>query len=208
LDTYRPKSSPRDGIEDRILKQILLEMISIDDSGDSHVLIRNHFSASTTATDRVGALIAINRSSMDERLAVMEETYTKWNGHVSAYANYLRIISSGWKNDVFEMIEKERNRPTFDITNPTLSRALLMTMAGNSKKIWSPAGVEWASRTVVELASINTYIASKLLNVFQDFKRMRPNLKPLVQDALQSVVDQVPDHVSPTVSRQARSYLE
>ena len=208
LDTYKPKSSPRDGIEDRILKQILLEMISIDDSGDSHVLIRNHFSASTTATDRVGALIAINRSSMDERLAVMEETYTKWNGHVSAYANYLRIISSGWKDDVFEMIEKERNRPTFDITNPTLSRALLMTMAGNSKKIWSPTGVEWASRTVVELASINTYIASKLLNVFQDFKRMRPNLKPLVQDALQSVVDQVPDHVSPTVSRQARSYLE
>ena len=83
-----------------------------------------------------------------------------------------------------------------------------MTMAGNSKKIWSPAGVEWASRTVVELASINTYVASKLLNVFQDFKRMRTDLKPLVQDALQSVVNRVPDHVSPTVSRQARSYLE
>ncbi len=208
LDTYKPKSSPRDGIEDRILKQILLEMISVDDSGDSHELIRNHLAASTTATDRVGALIAVNRSSMSERLNILEQTYANWNGHLSGYANYLRIVSSGWKADVFEMMGKERKRSTFDLTNPTLSRALLMTMAGNSKKIWTPEGVLWASETVIELASVNTYIASKLLNVFQDYKRMRPNLKPLVQDALQSIVDRVLDDASPTVSRQARSYLE
>lgn len=208
LDTYRAKSSPKDGIEDRILKQTLLEMICMDDGFDSHDLIRGHYERANTASDKIGALVALNRSSMSERFDILERTYVECRGHISAYANYLRIISSGRQDDVFDMIEKERNRPPFDITNPTWSRALFLTMAGNTKKIWTAEGVDWATRTIVELAPINTYVASKLVNVFQSFKRMRPNLKPLVHEALKTIVEKVTEDVSATVNRQARSYLE
>ena len=43
LDTYSPRTAPNDGIEDRILKHALLELIAIDDSPDSHLLILEHF---------------------------------------------------------------------------------------------------------------------------------------------------------------------
>ncbi|MDR3605722.1 MAG: M1 family metallopeptidase [Syntrophaceae bacterium] len=208
LDTYKEKSSPKDGIEDRILKQTLLELIVVDDAPDSHALIREHYKHATSATDKIGALLAINRSSMNERIDVLERTYHDWKGNLSAYANYLRVISSGWKSDLFETIEKERGRPTFDIANPTWARALFLTMAGNTKKIWTAEGVNWATRVIIELAPMNTYVASKLLNVFQDFKRMRPNLKPLVGNALKTIINEVSEEMSPTVNRQALSYLE
>ena len=144
---------------------------------------------------------------MNERIDVLERTYQDWQGNLSAYANYLRVISSGWKSDLFEMIDKERSRSTFDIANPTWARALFLTTAGNTKKIWTAEGVNWAMRVIIELATVNTYVASKLLNVFQDFKRMRPNLKPLVADALETIINEVSEKISSTVNRQASSYL-
>ncbi|MGO9737322.1 MAG: aminopeptidase N C-terminal domain-containing protein [Desulfomonilaceae bacterium] len=81
-------------------------------------------------------------------------------------------------------------------------------MAGNTKKIWTAEGVNWTTRVIIELAPMNTYVASKLLNVFQDFKRMRPNLKPLVDNALKTIINEVSEEMSPTVNRQALSYLE
>ncbi len=208
LDTYRIRKTPRDGIEDRILKQTLLELIVIDDAPDSHELIRNHYRSATAVTDKIGALVTMNRSSMNERIDILEKTYRDWVGHISAYANYLRIVSSGWKNDLFEMIETEKKRSSFDITNPTWARALFLTMAVNTKKIWTQEGINWATHVIIDLASVNTYVASKLLNVFQDYKRMRPNLKPLVGGALKAIMNETPEEVSPTVHRQALSYLE
>ncbi|MGC8659107.1 MAG: aminopeptidase N C-terminal domain-containing protein, partial [Desulfomonilaceae bacterium] len=208
LDTYRTGKTPKDGIEDRILKQTLLELIAIDDTPASHEIIRGHYWNAKSATDKIGALVAMNRSSMSERIDTMEKTYRDWVGHITAYANYLRIISSGWNNDLFEMIGREAKRPSFDITNPTWARALFLTMAGNSKKIWTQEGIDWATRVIIELASVNTYVASKLLNVFQDFKRMRPDMKPLVGAALKTVINEATEDVCPTVHRQALSYLE
>ena len=50
LDSYRPRKSPRDGIEERILKNVLLDLIAIDDSAESHELIMKHYQSATTAT--------------------------------------------------------------------------------------------------------------------------------------------------------------
>ncbi|MGC8605627.1 MAG: DUF3458 domain-containing protein, partial [Desulfomonilaceae bacterium] len=208
LDTYKKKSSPKDNIEERILKQTLLELIVIDDTPDSHDLIRSHYARSTSATDKIGALVAMNRSSMIERTRVLEKIYRDWVGHISAYSNYLRIISSGWNNDVFEMIKNERERPSFDITNPTWARALFLTMAGNTKKIWTKEGILWATQVIIDLASLNTYVASKLLNVFQDYKRMRPNVKSMTGDALKAIIEEIPEKINPTINRQALSYFE
>ena len=114
-----PRKSPRDGIEECILKNVLLDLIAIDDSAESHQLILEHYRSATTATDRVAALLALNRSSSKERLGLLEQAYNAWHQHVSGYANYLRIIGSGTRDDVFDMIETEKKRSTFDINQPT-----------------------------------------------------------------------------------------
>ncbi len=209
LDTYSPdkRKTPKDGIEDRLLKLVLLDLIVIDDSPESHQVILNHFRNSTTANDRVSALMALNRSSCARRREILDEAYGSWHMHLSGYANYLRIISSGTGADVFERIEFERRRPTFQITQPTWSRALLLPMAANNKMIWTDPGIRWLTDTIIGLAPINATTTSRLLNTFQHVHKLKPELRAKVVPALKRIVEEVPAKVSPTIHGQAETYL-
>jgi aminopeptidase N len=207
LDTYRVPESPKDGIEDRILKHVLLDLITADDLPESHGLILDHLAASKTNSDRVAGLIALNRSSAPQRKEILEEYYDKWHGHLSGYANYLRVIALGTNSDVFDMIEREKNRPGFDVNQPTWSRALFITMAANSKMVWTDTGIDWVGETVTWLAPINDYSASRLLNTFQHRANLRPGVKEKVTAALERIVHSVSEETSPIVYSQAKAYL-
>ncbi len=210
LDTYSlsGKQSQRDGIEARMLKNTILELIVIEDSEESHKIALDHFYSATTATDRVAALHALNRSSAALRRSVLEEAYSAWHGHLSGYANYLRVVASGTCPDVFEMIETEKNRPGFDIKQPTWSRALFLPMATNNKMVWTDQGIRWVADTVIELAPINATTTCRLLNTFQQVKNLKPVLRGKVIAALEHIVQNVSEESSPSVYGQARSYLK
>lgn len=208
LDTYKPQESPRDGIEDRMLKHVILDLIVIDDTPESHQVILDHLNAATTASDRISALLALNRSSSSERRPILERTYQAWHDHVSAYANYLRIVGGGTCDDVFDMIEAEKRRSTFDIKQPTWSRALFLTMAANNKMVWTDRGVQWVADTVIELTPINWFSASRLLNTFQHVKTLKPDLQSKVRPALERILHEIPDELSPAIHAQAAAYLE
>jgi aminopeptidase N len=108
---------------------------------------------------------------------------------------------------VFDMIETEKQRPPFDITQPTWCRALFLTMASNNKMLWTDEGISWLADTVIELAPINTTTASRLLNAFQHVKTLKPELQGTVAAALERIVGAVTESVSPTISGQGRAYL-
>jgi len=210
LDTYSlPQKGPvREGIEERMLKNVLLDLIAIDDAEESHRLILNHLNEATTATDRVAALIALNRSSAPSRRSLLEEVYGRWHGHLTGYANYLRVVGSGTRDDVFDMIEHEKSRPTFDITQPTWCRALFLTMAANNKMVWTERGIQWLADTVIDLAPINATTAGRLLNTFQHVHTLRPSLKERVIPALEKILQHVSAEVCLTIHGQASAYLK
>jgi aminopeptidase N len=203
-----PAVGPRAGIEERLLKHVLLDLVVIDDAPASQQLILSHLRTAATAQDRVAALLALNRSSARERRELLEETYRAWHGHLSGYANYLRVVASGTRPDVFAMIETEKRRPSFDITQPTWARALFLPMAVNLKMVWSDAGIAWVAATVCELAPINATTASRLLNVFQHVRLLRPAMQRKVIEALRTIQAEVSDKASPTIHGQATAYLE
>jgi aminopeptidase N len=207
LDTYRKGGAPNDGIEERLLKNTVLGLIAIEDTRQSHRLIIEHFERASTAEDRVAALAALNRSSAQERREILENVYSEWHEHISGYANYLRVVASGTCDDVFDMIAEEQSRSTFDLNNPTLARSLLLPMASNNKKVWTGQGITWVADTVIMLASINDYTASRLLNTFQLCRKLKPALREKVSAALERIAEEVPDRVSPTIQGQARAYM-
>jgi aminopeptidase N len=106
------------------------------------------------------------------------------------------------------MIETEKRRPSFDITQPTWARALFLPMAVNLKMVWSDAGIAWVAATVCELAPINATTASRLLNVFQHVRLLRPAMQRKVIEALRTIQAEVSDKASPTIHGQATAYLE
>ena len=198
----------RQGIEERMLKGVLLELIAIDDTKDSHRLILDSLEGAKTATERVSALTALNRSTEPARKAVLEKYYEKWHSHLSGYANYLRVVSSGTGADVFDMIEAEKMRESFDINQPTWCRALFLTMAGNNRMVWTGRGIQWVADTVVSLAPINATTASRLLNTFQHVASLKPQLKEKVTSALEQIVRLVTIDACASIHGQASTYLK
>ena len=207
LNTYSSVKPAVQGIEDRMLKNVLLDLIAVDDSPESHRMILDHFRSATTATDRVSALLALNRSSAPFRHAVLEEVHGAWHTHLSGYANYLRVVGSGTRDDVFEMIAREKQRPGFDVTQPTWSRALFLAMAANNKMVWKDEGIKWLADTIIELAPINATTTGRLLNTFQHVWKLKSELREKVKDALERILKNVSDETSPAVFRQAKAYL-
>ena len=196
-----------EGIERRMLKNILLHLIVVDDAPESHDLIIETYKTAATATERVAALTALNRSSAPSRHATLEEVYRDWHGHLSGYANYLRVVASGTGEDIFNMIRAEESRPGFDITHPTWSRALYLGTAANTKMIWSDEGIEWVADSVIRLAPINGTTAGRLLNTFQHLRSLRAPLGEQVRAALSRVVESITEDVSQSIHGQATAYL-
>ena len=210
LDTYSAANvkTPKDDIEARMLKQVLLDLIAVDNSEEGHKTILDHFYSATTATDRVAALLALNRSASPMRRKVLDDTYDSWHCHLSGYANYLRVVASGTREDVFDMIEIEKHRPGFDITQPTWSRALFLPMATNNKMVWTDRGIDWLADTVIELAPINATTAGRLLNTFQHVRKLRHPLQAKVRKALEKIVHNVSEEACPAAYGQASAYLK
>jgi aminopeptidase N len=202
-----PDKSISEGIERRMLKNILLHMIVIDDTKESHRLIVDTWQTAATATERVAALTALNRSSAPSRRILLEGVYRDWHSHLSGYANYLRVVASGTGEDIFKMIKAEEERPSFDITHPTWSRALYLGMATNTKMIWTDRGIEWVADTVIRLAPINGTTAGRILNTFQHLRLLKPPLREKVHIALERIVESVTEDVSPSIHGQGMAYL-
>ncbi|NOS36285.1 MAG: DUF3458 domain-containing protein, partial [Deltaproteobacteria bacterium] len=202
-----PDKSISEGIERRMLKNILLHMIVIDDTKESHRLIVDTWQTAATATERVAALTALNRSSAPSRRILLEGVYRDWHSHLSGYANYLRVVASGTGEDIFKMIKAEEERPSFDITHPTWSRALYLGMATNTKIIWTDRGIEWVADTVIRLAPINGTTAGRILNTFQHLRLLKPPLREKVHIALERIVESVTEDVSPSIHGQGMAYL-
>lgn len=205
LNTYR-KEPLEKGIQDRMLKSVLLGIISVEDTPEAHEMIIKHFRKATTPTDRVTALIALNRSSSPRRREILEEVYRAWSGHLSGYSNYLRVIPGGTNPDVWEMIEREKKRKGFDITQPSYTRSLLIPMAFNTKMVWTDRGIRWVTETVNEFSKINTVVASRLLSTFQLVNDMKPELQKKVKKQLDVILKRCKDN--PTLAGQAGVYLK
>ena len=203
LDTYKKGPLER-GLKDRMLKTVLLGLIAVGDTPEAHEIILDHYKKATTATDRVAALAALNRSSSPERRKVLEEVYKKWHPHLSGYANYLRVVSSGANDDVWDMIEEEKKRDTMDLNQPTYARALIMPMAYNNKMVWTDRGMEWIRDSVLEFSERNVTLAARLLNTFQLVNQMKPDLKKDVQKNLRAIIKK---SKNPVVVGQAKGYL-
>jgi aminopeptidase N len=202
-----PDTSISEGIERRMLKNILLHLIAIDDTPESHRLIIDTWQTAATATERVAALTALNRSSAPSRRTLLEGVYRDWHNHLSGYANYLRVVASGAGEDIFKMIKAEESRSSFDITHPTWSRALYLGMATNTKMIWTDRGIEWVADTVIRLAPINGTTAGRLLNTFQHLRLLKPPLREKVHIALERIVESVTEDVSLSIHGQGMAYL-
>lgn len=206
-DTYARGTEPRDGIEERRLKVILLGLISAANTTRTHELAEAHFRKAWNISDRLGALSALYRSDHPNRQALMEEAYAEWSPHLSAYSGYLRLIGMGTHDDVFDLMAREESRATFIDTHPTLLRALHLSMTLNNKMLWTDRGIDWLTRTVIKLGAANENVALLLVSSLQHVQRLADDLSPKVLAALEKMRTGIDKASVPALGGRIDSFL-
>lgn len=157
----KPEDALQVGIQKGELYGVLVDLLAVADTPAVHEILLDHLDHARTATERFRLLIALNRSSWKGRLELLEQTYRQGYGDVTGYANYLKVVALGTHPDLWHLVEKEKKRPGFDTAHLSVSRALLVAVATNTKRVWTEEGIDWIRRHVVDMASMNANIAAE-----------------------------------------------
>ncbi len=206
-DTYTRSEDPKAGLEERKLKAVLLRTIIEMDTPEVQKIAEDHFREAWNMSDRVSALHCINLSSHPRRTALLDEALEFWKGNISAYSSYLAVIGAGVKDDVFDRMAVEEERPLFKPDHPGHSRSLYLPMGGNNRMLWTERGIRWMTDTVLKLSVVNENTAIRLLASFQLVHKLDYDLKPQVLRALEQMAEKVDSAVSPSVAGRIATYL-
>ncbi len=207
VNTYKRPSTPRDGIEERMLKAVLLRSLIELDTPEIHELAEAHFRKAWNITDKVNALGCIYLSSYDRKHERLEEAFHLWKDNISGYSSYLSLIGRGRDKSVFEMIKQEESRSTFNMQHPTLARSLYLPLSRNNKLIWTDHGINWLTEKVIELAPVNERTAILLVNTFQRVRDLSEDLKPKVTAALGQMAVKIDSNKFPSIGGRIQTFL-
>ena len=108
------------------------------------------------------------------RHEVLEAEGKSLRTSLNGYAGWLGIVAGDPHADVFERIRAEERRKGWSISHPTLSRALYCGFAANGDRLWTPEGLAWQDKTLVDYAKVSEYNALRLLGY-------RTNIEELIR---------------------------
>ena len=152
---------------------------------DGSAAVEAYFDASEAVTDRINAARALQAAGSPLRFEVMGRLRNFCVGHVGAYGAYLQTVASSPHPDVFEAIAREAASADFRIEHPGHSRSLYSGLAANNAQLWSEQGLVWAEEALIELASVNEYVALTFLSAFQLTPFFQEPLRTRVRDMLE-----------------------
>lgn len=207
LDTYSAPASPRDGLDIRMLKAVLLRVITEADRRETHQLTEEHLRRAWNMSDKVSALSCINISSHPRRIEILSEIFDIWKQHLVAYTSYLQVVGGGTHDDVFDLIAVEERKPEFRIEHPSHNRALFLPMTSNNKLLWTKKGLAWLTDTVLKMTRVNENSALHLVSCLQQVNKLADDLKPGVMAALEDMNRAIDPQKYPSVSGRIRTFL-
>ena len=208
VNTYARPAEPKDGLEERRLKAVLLRALTEANTSETQQIAEEHFRKAWNITDKMSALSCINISDHPRRRELLHEAFDAWHGHLNGYTNYLALIGRGVHEDVFDMLAEEQRRPQFRIDHPSHSRALFLPMASNNKMLWTPRGLDWMVDTVLQLAAVNDYTAARLLGAFQLVAKLGADLRPRVTETLDRILCGLDASSCPSTTGRIQAYLD
>ena len=207
IDTYQPAVEPRDGIEERKLKAVLLRALIEADNAAAWDVAESHLRKARNFSDRAAALGCIDLSMHPRRREILDEAFALWKDHLNGYTAWLALIGAGRHDDVFERLAAAEARPEFRLEHPGHSRALFLPITANNKLLWTDRGLQWVADAAARLAPVNEYTAARMLACFGQVRQLGTDLKPRVLAALESVRSRIDREAVPTVAGRLDAYL-
>ena len=141
---------------------------------------------SPNMTHRMGILQAINNSNLPQRMMALSEFAERFKNDALVLDKYFTLVGSSKNADTLQQVQDALNHPAFSLENPNKVRALLGSFSRNLYHFHQEdgSGYRLLMDKIIELDAFNPQIAARLLQSFNNLKRLDSVLQQQMQQQL------------------------
>lgn len=171
LDVYHQNQSQTFSLDKaamgkRRLKNLALAYLLLLDDQEMIDLAVKQYSSSNNLTDRVGVLAPLTHLDIPERKQIFDDFYQHWQKENLVVDKWFSLQAISTLPSAFENIKALMAHPSFDITNPNKTRAVLGTFTRlNYLRFHDKSGIAYAflADQVLTIDAFNPQLAARMI---------------------------------------------
>lgn len=153
-----------------------------------------HFTGANTLTDRIAALGVLLHRGLTPAPTALRIFAQRHSGDALTTDKWLALLASTPRASALETVAALLSGPHWQPTNPNRVRAVLGAFARNNVPAFhraDGAGYALLLEQIAALDAINPQVASRLLSVFEHWRRFDPKRRELLSQGLQALQAQL-----------------
>ncbi|AOE49724.1 Aminopeptidase N [Kangiella sediminilitoris] len=146
-------------------------------------------------TDASTALKLIMHSEYDDKLAVAEDFYQKWQNEDLVVNKWLLIMATDPADETIDRIESLLDHPSFELKNPNKVRSLIGGFTSANPTQFHRAdgrGYQYLARQIKSLYAVNPQTAARLTGAFNRWRKFDEKRQLMMREQLEEIL-QMPE---------------
>ncbi|PLX89580.1 MAG: aminopeptidase N [Desulfuromonas sp.] len=155
---------------------------------EANQLCLDQYRHADNMTDRLAAFAALVDSELNERQAIIEDFYRRWQSHPLVVDKWFMLQALSHRTSVFDEVEALMQHPAFTLQNPNRVRSLLGAFAGGNLAGFhrqDGRGYQLLAEQILLLDAKNPQVAARLAGPFSRWKRLEPGRRTLMKGQLE-----------------------
>ncbi len=195
-------------IKRRQIKNTALSVLSRLNTPDIHQLVKDQFSSSCNATDRLVAFSRYMDSPAGDRSDMLASFEQESMKNPVSWENFLSVIAANSSPEALELIARVGKSGAFRIEQANDQRALYGRFALNRKKsLQTDVGRAFLAKTIRMLAPINEFSTVSILRVFGALDAMEEADQVPLVGILAGLLEDLDPEKTPSVYNTIRRLL-
>ncbi len=190
-----PYSNDKHAIDRRRLRNTALAYLMAADPEAGTALAAAQFDTANNMTDASAALSLLADAQGPEREAALSAFYARWHDDPLVLDKWFSIQAGSRRPDALECVIALASHADFSLKNPNRLRSLVGAFcAGNQVHFHRSdgAGYRFLADIVIELDPLNPQLASRMVSIFNPWKRFDAGRQALMRGELERIAARTP----------------
>jgi aminopeptidase N len=189
---YRPDAA---GSGRRALKNVCLDLLAATGAPAGITKAAHQYESAGNMTDRMAALSTLSWHDVPQRVAALEDFYSRYAGDALVVDKWLALQAGIPEPATLDRVRALTRHAAFSFANPNRVRSLIGSFAQANQTQFNRldgAGYEFVADAVLTLDGKNPQVAARLLSAFKSWRSLQAVRRGRAEAALRRVAAAAP----------------
>lgn len=181
----------KEAIAKRAIAGTCLSYLVSLEKDDVYRLALKQLDSANNMTDASTALQLIMHSNYENKLAVAEDFYQKWQNEDLVVNKWLMVMATDPEDETIDRIESLLDHPSFELKNPNKVRSLIGAFTSANPSQFHRAdgrGYQYLARQIKALYAVNPQTAARLTGAFNRWRKFDEKRQLKMREQLEEIL--------------------